>query len=188
MSEQEQNLDSKQRDVNRSSVSEKERNVIIIGIIILFVLFIILTGFIIEALINQHPVFESLNHTIFKQDSIILGSIALTVPILVYMILGIAIGQSIVTNFGLNKTIYFLGLVGIILILISFVILYKSYDWKLGFANYISYILWITGGYAQMIIEVSKKKYNFYYSKLVENISLFLVFLGVFIFALYYNQ
>ncbi len=61
MSEQ-KSLESTQQKNNNSKISDQERKNIIIVIKIICVLITMLTGFIIEALINQHPVFEFLQY------------------------------------------------------------------------------------------------------------------------------
>ena len=114
-------------------------------------------GFIIEALINQHPVFEFLKYRIFKLESIILGSIALIFPFIEYMMIGIALGNAMLANWKLTKAIYFISLIGILVIMAYFIMLYKSYNWKLGYLKYFSYPFLITGVTGSIITGIIQK-------------------------------
>ncbi|MGL5794139.1 MAG: hypothetical protein ACRC06_06955 [Waterburya sp.] len=57
MSEKKQNSESTEQNTNNSKLSDVQRKIVVATLKILFILIIFLTGFIIEALINQHPVF-----------------------------------------------------------------------------------------------------------------------------------
>ena len=182
MSEQEQNLKDTQLNIHNSKISDKERKIIFVGIRILFVLIIILTGFIFEALSNQHPVFEFLPYKIFKQESIIIGSIALVFAFIGYLVIGIALGNAILANFEFKKAIYLTNLIGIILFITSFVMLYKSYNWELGSLKYFSYPLLITGITGSLVVGViQKSKYVLFPKKILRIIFNILYFLGLFI-------
>ena len=182
MSEQEQNLKETQLNTANLKISNKERKFIVFGIRILFVLIIVLTGFILEALSNQHPVFKFLPYKIFKQESIILVSIALVFTFIGYLVIGIALGNAIIADFELKKAIYLTNLVGIILIVTSFVMLYKSYNWELGYLKYFSYPLLITGITGSIMVGViQRRKYAFFYKKTLQLIFSVLYFIGLFL-------
>lgn len=189
MSEQESNLESTQENANNSGISDKERQGIVIVIKILSVLTIILTGFIIEALINQHPVFEFLHYTIFKQESIILGSISISFLFLGYLVLGIALGNLLLVNFKFNKTIFFIFFSGVSLIFTYFILLYQNYNWELGYLNYFAGLLAVTGATGQVMVEIiNKSQSSLSYYKLLKLISLILWICGLCLEGIYYSK
>jgi hypothetical protein len=186
MSEQDrnQNLGNISENANKLVISDKQHQIIVIVNNLSGILVIILTGFIIEALINQHPVFEFLHFTAFDQNSIILGSITLAVPLLVLLFYIIATGSLMLNNFRFNKNISILCLIGIILIITWFIMTWKIYTNSLSFY---SYFITTTGSFIYAINEISKKAfYEFYDYKLIETISFFLIFSGIFLLALKY--
>ncbi|MGL5074377.1 MAG: hypothetical protein ACRDBG_00860, partial [Waterburya sp.] len=62
MSEQSPNLKNTQQNIEQLQTTDKKHKSLITVIKIISIIIIILTGLIIEALINQHPVFEFLQY------------------------------------------------------------------------------------------------------------------------------
>ena len=121
MPKREQNLKETQLNTNKTVISDKEQRSLVIVIRILYVLIIILMGFIIEALIDRHPVFEFLQYIFLKQESVFMGSIAFAVIFSGYSFLLISIGDFISSSYDFKLNIYCTSLVGIILIIASFI-------------------------------------------------------------------
>ncbi|MGL4758552.1 MAG: hypothetical protein ACRCXZ_04400 [Patescibacteria group bacterium] len=153
MSEQSPNLKNTQQNIEQLQTSDQKHKSLITVIKIISIIIIILTGLIIEALINQHPVFEFLQYKFFKQESIILGSIAIVVTILGSLILILAKEIFIVTNFQFNLTICFIGLTGVFLIFASFIMVDQSYNKELGYLYYFAQFLCATSIIGQVIID-----------------------------------
>ncbi|MEM8721923.1 MAG: hypothetical protein AAGE84_21940 [Cyanobacteria bacterium P01_G01_bin.39] len=76
MAQPENNCDAIEESTKTHVLSEKERKVTVVAIVIFSLLILILLALIAEALINQHPVFEFLQYNIFKEKLIITGSIS----------------------------------------------------------------------------------------------------------------
>lgn len=156
MSEQEPSLEIRQENKNNSVFSERERKNIVVFIKLLSVLIIILVAFIIEALINQHPVFSFLDYYVFEEKSIINGSISIAILFSGILVFGISLGISLLGNCQLNRIIDTVNLIGITLILSSFGLCFKSYNWELGMSKYISFVAISSGcilGFSRILIK-----------------------------------
>jgi hypothetical protein len=140
MSEQDKKLKNTQKKANNSVISDKESKSIVVLIKILSVLIIILTGLIIEAYINQHPVFGFLQYHVFKAKSIVSGSISIIILFLGIFVFGISLGISLLSNRQPNRIVNITILIATILVLSSFGLFFKSYNWELGVSKYISFI------------------------------------------------
>lgn len=156
MSEQESSLESIQENKNNSVFSERDRKNKVVFIKLLSVLIIILVGLIIEALINQHPVFSFLDYYVFEEKSIINGSISIAILFLGIFMFGISLGISLLGNSRSNKITGTVNLIGITLILSSFGFYFKSYNWELGISKYISFVALSSGcilGFSRILIK-----------------------------------
>lgn len=175
MSEEFANSNNTKLNLEQLQTLDKKHKSLITVIKIIFIIIIILTGLIIEALINQHAVFEFLQYKFFKQESIILGSIAIVVTVLGSLILILAKEIFIVTNFQFNLTICFIGLTGVSLIFASFIVIDKSYNKQLDYLYYFSQFLCATSIIGQVIIDaIDKLKSSFNIYKILTRLLFFI--------------
>ncbi len=133
-------------------------------------------GLIIEAYINQHPVFEVLQYNIFTNQSLIIGSISIYLFFVGVLFFGLSLHFLLYFNFIWKQPALIFILIECIMIASSFVLFHKSYDWSIGRTRYI-YLICISSGLTIGVnkIIITKK----YLRRIADIISFILCALGI---------
>ncbi len=118
-------------NLETSILSEQEKKFAIYGVVFSTALILTLIIFIVEAYINQHPVFEFLQYAAFKPGMEILGSISLLLIYTFLLIYSTTLILFALYDFQWNNIVQTFIIAEICLIIVSFLILFISSNWQL---------------------------------------------------------
>lgn len=153
MEENNENSQTNNYSLDKHSLSKKEKQYSIFAIIICCFFIVILLGFIAEAYINQHLVFEFLQYDAFKPHMYVIGSISLITLFIGLFLRGLAISFFTFCDFQFNLIVIFLLSFSFVLDLFSIIVLTISYNWQFGFQKILGFILLLLGSTGQSTIE-----------------------------------
>ena len=125
----------------------------------LAVLILVLLALIAEAYINQHPALEILQYAYFKSEMKILGSISLLIMYVGFLLYAIAQCLLLIYDFQLKRRLIVLTAISFSFIIISFLLLFLSYNLQLDYSQYrySSFILITIGIFGQMTKTIMNK-------------------------------